>query len=167
MKEFLKNYFFGFVLGALIFGPLSYVTATTIAARNITYNGTNTNVSLTNVQDAIEELYRMNLPKPQSINIVLDAGSNGSGSYFMNSGMCEYIQFNDNNLIATVTYKDGTSRRIYRSEYTLTDDYVQISENRSDKNKEIPFSNTLTYTENGTTVSQSFDYTSEHDGGPC
>ena len=64
MKDFFKKYVLGFVLGALIFGPLSYVTATTIAARNITYNGANTNSSLTDVQAAIEQLYNMSETKP-------------------------------------------------------------------------------------------------------
>ena len=64
MIEFIKKYGIGFLLSAIIMLPLSYVTATTIAARNITYNGANTNASLTNVQDAIEELYTMSEAKP-------------------------------------------------------------------------------------------------------
>lgn len=57
MLNFIKKYGLGFIIGAIIFGPLSYVTATTISARNVYYDGTNTNSSLTDVQAAIEQLY--------------------------------------------------------------------------------------------------------------
>ena len=76
MIEFIKKYGIGFLLSAIIFGPLGYVTATTIAARNITYNGANTNVNLTNVQDAIEELYNMADPL---IQLNFNSCSNSAG----------------------------------------------------------------------------------------
>ena len=64
MIEFIKKYGIGFLLSAIIMLPLSYVAATTISARNVYYDGTNTNSSLTDVQAAIEKLYIMSEAKP-------------------------------------------------------------------------------------------------------
>jgi hypothetical protein len=83
MKDFIKKYAIGFILGAIIFGPLSYVTAATIAARNITYNGANTNASLTNAQDAIEELY--NRSEPITINFQMYCDTCNCSGYSFSS----------------------------------------------------------------------------------
>ena len=104
MKEFLKKYFFGFILAAVVVGPFSYVTATTIAARNITYNGTNTNSSLTDVQAAIEELYDLSEPK---ISFTIDGVT-----YKANVGMtwAEWIMssFNTDNYTFLIGYETST-----------------------------------------------------------
>ena len=170
MIEFIKKYGIGFLLSAIIFGPLGYVTATTIAARNITYNGANTNSSLTDVQAAIEELYSLSeKPVPQSITIVVDGSSVGYGATGANFSLAEQCgpEFNDNMLNVTVNYNNSTSKRIYRSEYTLADSNVQVKSGYSNRDQYFEFTNTLTYTENNTTIQQEFTYYSMHDGGPC
>lgn len=47
-----------FVLGVLISGGTVYAATILFAAKDVTYNPSNSNLQSTNVQDAIEELYK-------------------------------------------------------------------------------------------------------------
>ena len=130
MKDFIKKYVLGFTLGAIIFGPLSYVTATTIAARNITYNGSNTNANLTNVQDAIERLYYMSEPH---INLVIENVSYTIDAWGENTGyIIDSITLNENVPISKyvlITNHDGpqefTSLPASTTKY-LCDEYFKL-----------------------------------------
>ena len=53
MKEIIKNNLFGFILGALLFGGISTVVATTILSSSVSY----TNNNQTTVESALNELY--------------------------------------------------------------------------------------------------------------
>lgn len=112
--KFIKNYALGFILAAVFVGPFSYVTATTIAARNITYNGTNTNSSLTDVQTAIETLYTMSEGKPL-ISFTVDgvsyqAEEGMTWDEFINNSKYSLSQFT---LLDDQAAKNG--KRIYQS----------------------------------------------------
>lgn len=51
----LKNNAFSFILGAILFGGIGYVVATTIESASITYT-TSSNNSVTNVDEALDDL---------------------------------------------------------------------------------------------------------------
>ena len=55
MYKINKNIIFAFILGGILFSGVTY--AATLLATNITYDNTNSGITSTNVQGAIDELY--------------------------------------------------------------------------------------------------------------
>lgn len=65
MKSKIKKFVIGniktliaFVLGVILSGTTIYAATILFAAKDVTYNPSNSNLQSTNVQDAIEELYK-------------------------------------------------------------------------------------------------------------
>ena len=56
-KEFLKNRIFIFILGGLLFGSIGVTAATYFPSNEVSYDNTESGLSSTNVQGAIDELY--------------------------------------------------------------------------------------------------------------
>ena len=58
MKKFVKNNLLGFMIGSIIFGSISMVSAYTTLAKDISYNPKNETWKVDNVNDAIDDLYK-------------------------------------------------------------------------------------------------------------
>jgi len=61
MKKLLKKnirLFIGIFIGGVIFSGITYVIATTYYSNNVVYNNANSTLTATNVEDALDELYR-------------------------------------------------------------------------------------------------------------
>ena len=82
MKKLIKNNIYGFILGAILFGGLGIVVATTILSSSVSY----TNNNQTTVDVALDKLYtiRKRFADKYSIN------SNGIG------GKISFVYWNDN-----------------------------------------------------------------------
>ena len=69
MKKIFKSRVFAFILGAILFGSIGVVSAYTILANDIGYTPSNTTWEVSNVKDAIDDLYSKNI----SIDKLLDS----------------------------------------------------------------------------------------------
>ena len=58
MKKVIRNNIFSFILGALLFGGITYAVATSIQSSNLNYTTTK-NTAITNVEEAINDLYNV------------------------------------------------------------------------------------------------------------
>lgn len=59
LKEILKNCIFGIILSAVLCGGISVYAATYFPSNQTTYDNTDSGMTSTNVQDAIDELYNV------------------------------------------------------------------------------------------------------------
>ena len=57
IKKIIKKYLVGFILGAVICGTISVYAVTYFPGINTTYDNTDSGMTSTNVQDALDELY--------------------------------------------------------------------------------------------------------------
>ena len=62
-KEFLKKYLIGFVLGVVSACTVSVIAATYFPSNDVTYDNKESGLSSTNVQGAIDELYKTCIAK--------------------------------------------------------------------------------------------------------
>ncbi len=70
-KEFLKKYLIGFILGIISACTISVIAATYFPSNDVTYDNTESGLSSTNVQGAIDELYGVCFP-PKAGDTILD-----------------------------------------------------------------------------------------------
>ena len=57
IKEFLKRYLIGFILGAILFGSISVKAMSEFYSNDVTYDNKKSGLTSTNVKSAIDELY--------------------------------------------------------------------------------------------------------------
>ena len=57
IKEFMKKYLIGFILGAVSACTVSVIAATYFPSNDVTYDNKESGLKSTNVQGAIDELY--------------------------------------------------------------------------------------------------------------
>ena len=98
IKEFSKKYLVGFIIGSILFGTLGVYAVTYFPGLNTTYDNSDSGMTSTNVQDALDELYSVCVPSA-SDQIIEDAGLEKDPyecRYFFTGGNPNnYITFND------------------------------------------------------------------------
>ena len=104
IKKVLKNRIFIFVLGGLIFSAVSVYAATVFPSDDVTYDNTESGISSTNVQGAIDELYNTCINPPTGGNGILNKApivTTGDGLYEdeYEEGKYTYKGANPNNYI--------------------------------------------------------------------
>ena len=67
IKEFIKSYAIGLIVGIVVSGTISVIAATYFPSNDVTYDNTESGLSSTNVQGAIDELYGVCTAKPAGI----------------------------------------------------------------------------------------------------
>ena len=83
IKEFLKKYLIGFILGILTVGIIKVYAETFFPSNQVTYDNKESGLSSTNVQTAIDELYNTCFPKTAGDQILdnVDIVTSGDGLY--------------------------------------------------------------------------------------
>ena len=99
-KEFLKKYLIGFILGFVSVGIVVVYAETYFPSNDVTYDNTESGLSSTNVQGAIDELYGVCTAEPPAGDqIIEDAGLEKDPyecRYFFTGGdPNNYMTFND------------------------------------------------------------------------
>ena len=72
IKEFSKKYLVGFIIGSILFGTLGVYAVTYFPGLNTTYDNSDSGMTSTNVQDALDELYGVCFPKTAGDQIIED-----------------------------------------------------------------------------------------------
>ena len=97
MKKFLKSYCAGFIISILLCG--SAYAATYFASSDVAYDNTESGLSSTDVQGAIDELYTECTTTPAGEQIIEDAGLEKDEYecryFFTGANPNNYISFND------------------------------------------------------------------------
>ena len=110
IKGFAKKYLIGFILGILSVGVVNVIAATYFPSNQTTYDNTNSGLSSTNVQGAIDELYNVCFPPSAGDSILdnTDIVTSGDGLYEdeYEDGKYTYKGANPNNY---VTFNNETA----------------------------------------------------------
>ena len=72
IKEFSKKYLVGFIIGSILFGTLGVYAVTYFPGLNTTYDNSDSGMTSTNVQDALDELYNVCVPLKAGDQIIKD-----------------------------------------------------------------------------------------------
>ena len=99
-KGFAKKYLIGFVIGIIVSGGISVIAATYFPSNQTTYDNTNSGLSSTNVQGAIDELYNVCFPPKGSDTITDLLPSNPDELYEDEHGDIRYYGANPNNYVS-------------------------------------------------------------------
>ena len=99
-KEFLKKYLIGFILGFVSVGIVVVYAETYFPSNDVTYDNTESGLSSTNVQGAIDELYGVCTAEPPAGDqIIEDAGLEKDPYecryFFTGANPNNYINFNN------------------------------------------------------------------------
>ena len=99
IKEFMKKYLIGFILGIVSGEAVIVYAATYFPSNDVTYDYTKSGLSSTNVQGAIDELYGVCTTKPAGEQIIEDAGLEKDPYecryFFTGANPNNYITFNN------------------------------------------------------------------------
>ncbi len=99
IKEFIKSYAIGLIVGIVVSGTISVIAATYFPTNDVTYDNTESGLSSTNVQGAIDELYGVCTAKPAGDQIIENAGLEKDPYecryFFTGSNPNNYITFNN------------------------------------------------------------------------
>ena len=111
-KEFLKKYLIGFILGFVSVGIVVVYAETYFPSNDVTYDNTESGLSSTNVQGAIDELYGVCFPPKTGGEAILDNTdivTSGDGLYEDEYKSCRYLYRgrNPNNYITFNDEKAG------------------------------------------------------------
>ena len=98
IKEFSKKYLLGFTLGMLSAGVVSVAAVAVFPSNQTTYDNSNSGMTSTNVQDALDELY--NVCKPTAGEQIIEDNNLEKDPYecryfFTGANPNNYITFND------------------------------------------------------------------------
>ena len=99
-KQFLKKYLIGFILGVVSVGIVAVYAETYFPSNDVTYDNTESGLTSTNVQGAIDELYTECTKEPTAgETIIEDAGLEKDPYecryFFTGANPNNYITFND------------------------------------------------------------------------
>ncbi len=72
VKEFVKSYAIGLIVGIVVSGTISVIAATYFPSNDVTYDNTESGLSSTDVQGAIDELYGVCFPPKTGGDAILD-----------------------------------------------------------------------------------------------
>ena len=112
IKEFLKKYFIGFIIGVITTFSISVIAATYFPSKDVTYDNKESGLSSTDVQGAIDELYGICTKGPTTGDWVLentDIVTSGDGLYAdeYEEGKYTYKGANPNNYVTFNNEKAG------------------------------------------------------------
>lgn len=108
-----KKFFLGIIIGIIISGGTVFAATILFASNEVSYDNTNSGMSATNVQDALDELYT----KTSKINIYKDLQCPG----------CVYRKSSTLKCNSNASRADGTNNKLTSSEYTT--DYTTLNSN--------------------------------------
>ena len=98
-KEFLKKYLIGFILGFVSVGIVVVYAETYFPSNEVSYDNSESGLSSTDVQGAIDELYGVCTAEPAGEQIIEDAGLEKDPYecryFFTGANPNNYITFND------------------------------------------------------------------------
>ena len=101
IKEFLKSYLVGLILGIVVSGTIGVIAATYFSSGEVTYDNTESGLESTNVQGAIDELYGVCTAKPPGEQIIEDNGLEKDPYecryFFTGANPNNYVTFNGEN----------------------------------------------------------------------
>ena len=100
IKEFSKKYLVGFIIGSILFGTLGVYAVTYFPGLNTTYDNSDSGMTSTNVQDALDELYNVCVPPKTAGDQIIEDGNLTKDEYecryfFTGANPNNYITFND------------------------------------------------------------------------
>ena len=99
IKDFVKKYLIGFILGVLSAAVVVVYAETYFPSNQVTYDNTESGLSSTNVQTAIDELYNTCFPKTSGDQIIENAGLEKDEYecryFFTGANPNNYITFNN------------------------------------------------------------------------
>ncbi len=72
IKRFGKRYLIGFITGIVVCGTVSVIAMAYFPSNDVTYENTASGLSSTNVQGAIDELYKICTEKPPATDTITD-----------------------------------------------------------------------------------------------
>lgn len=113
IKLFARKYLIGFTIGAILFGTIGVYAVTYFPGINTTYDNSDSGMTSTNVQDALDELYNVCTPPQKTggtaILSKVQIVSTGTGLYEdeYESGKYTYKGANPNNYITFNEENDG------------------------------------------------------------
>ena len=102
IKEFIKSYAIGLILGIIVSGTISVIAATYFPSNQTTYDNKESGLQSTNVQDAIDELYGVCFPPtPPATDTITDLlPSNPDELYKDEHGDIRYYGATPNNYVS-------------------------------------------------------------------
>lgn len=104
VKKIFNNKIFTFILGGIVFSSISVMAATYFESNAVTYDNTESGLTSTNVQGAIDELYNECISEPSgpsAINTITQlAASNLYELYRDDHGNIRYYGANPNNYVS-------------------------------------------------------------------
>ena len=100
IKEFAKQYLIGFVLGVVTAISISVIAATYFPSGDVTYDNTESGLSSTNVQGAIDELYGVCTAEPPAGDQIIEDNGLEKDPYecryfFTGANPNNYVTFNE------------------------------------------------------------------------
>ena len=100
IKEFIKSYAIGLIVGIVVSGTISVIAATCFPSNDVTYDNTESGLSSTNVQGAIDELYGVCTAEPPAGETIIENAGLEKDPYecryfFTGSNPNNYITFNN------------------------------------------------------------------------
>ena len=127
IKEFLKKYLIGFILGVITTFSISVIAATYFPSKDVTYDNKESGLESQNVQGAIDELYAECTYVPKGGEAILDNTdivTSGDGLYkdeyenryfYKGTNPNNYITFNDENWRILSIESDGSLKIMRRN----------------------------------------------------
>ena len=100
-KEFAKEYLIGFVIGIVVCGGVSVIAATYFPSNQVTYENGTSGMQATDVQGAIDELYKTCTEEPSGSDTITDLlPSNPDELYEDEHDDIRYYGANPNNYVS-------------------------------------------------------------------
>ena len=100
IKKIILGYLPGFITGLIICGGISVIAATYFPSNDVTYDNSESGLSSTNVQGAIDELYDVCFPPKAGSDIITDLLPNNSDELYEDEhGDIRYYGANPNNYV--------------------------------------------------------------------
>ena len=127
IKKTLKNRIFMFVLTALIFCVVGVSAATYFPSNDVAYDNTQSGLTSTNVQEAIDELYKNCSVMTSFSNYLFFAVNNEDSGGQANGGTLYRTDLNGDNRIEIYSIVNNRIDNIY-----VTKDYLYFAVNNED-----------------------------------
>ncbi len=101
IKKIIKGYLPGFITGIVVCGTVSVIAATYFPSNDVTYDNKESGLESTNVQGAIDELYKTCTAKPPATDTIKDLVSTNTNELYKDEhGDIRYYGKNPNNYVS-------------------------------------------------------------------